>query len=287
MRAKALTLALLLLAPLPSFAGGLEDGLYVISEKGPGQRVKLNDGREMTLGPRAAVKLGPARLESLANDNSLFHLALDKVGPVAEKTFSLPRALALNGVLLPAQLRPVGDTGDFLTITAVVLGERNAHKVADRLGIKPLLRRHPGHRLEVRWTPMKEAFELGEAVTLKMEIRNLGAGPVTFPVGGKQRGARDNQFRFLAYRFFGGGPAVPDTGDPEHHGGKVSPRTLKQGEAFSKTVELTNWFTFREPDTYRVTGLFELSLQDGGADFTLWEDLAVGECLVRVVLKRE
>ena len=54
-------------------------------------------------------------------------------------------------------------------------------------------------------------------------------------------------------------------------------------------MALDRWFTFPEPDTYRVTGLFELELHDptGGQGFdkALWDDLAVGQCLVVVEKK--
>ena len=89
----------------------------------------------------------------------------------------------------------------------------------------------------------------------------VGTGPLSFFEGGKQRGPRDNQYRFLAYRSGGHGRAVPDTGDPTNFGGIGAVRTLKPGESFARTVTLDKWFTFTDSDTYRVTGLFELPLQ--------------------------
>jgi hypothetical protein len=107
--------------------------------------------------------------------------------------------------------------------------------------------------------------------------------------GGQQRGARDNQFRFLAYRSYGGGKAVPDTGDPVNFGGIGSVQTLAPGETFTRSVGIEKWFKFDEPDFYRITGMYELQLHDtemGGFGRPIWDDLAVGDCLVRVVGKK-
>ena len=93
-----------------------------------------------------------------------------------------------------------------------------------------------------------------------------------------------------------GDPRIPvlslhDIGDPVNFGGISSNRTLKPGETFTAKVGLDKWFAFLEPDTYRVTGLYELELCDpndrGGYGRAIWSDLAAGDCLVRVVPKAE
>jgi hypothetical protein len=135
-------------------------------------------------------------------------------------------------------------------------------------------------------TPDKESYRPGEPVTLAVDICNVGDVPILFQMGGKQRGARNNQFRFLAYGAAGSGKAVPDTGDPWHHGGLCSLRLLAPGESIRETVGLDKWFRFTEPDTYRITGMFELELSHMPERFlrtTIWDDLAVGECLIKVV----
>jgi hypothetical protein len=172
-------------------------------------------------------------------------------------------------------------------LSCQIAGLEAAEKAAARLKVTVQRRLHPGHRFEVKWSPEREAYRPGEAVTLVMEIRNTGTAPFAFQVGGQQRGARDNQYRFLAYRSYGGGKAVPDTGDPNHHGGICSARTLQPGETFTAKVDLSKWFAFPDPDTYRVTGLFELQLYSPGQGlgWPLWDDLAAGDCLVRVVPK--
>src|SRR5262249_42107916 len=124
------------------------------------------------------------------------------------------------------------------------------------------------------------------AIKLTVEICNVGDQPILFRMGGQQRGARNNQFRFLAYAGAGSGNAVSDTGNPIHFGGLSSLRPLKPGESVRETVELERWFKFSQPDTYRITGLFELELHDMPdrvTSTTIWEDLATGECFIKVV----
>ena len=54
---------------------------------------------------------------------------------------------------------------------------------------------------------------------------------------------------------------------------------------------LDKWFSFMDPDVYRITGVFELTIYGGqlnAAPFPegpLWEELATGECLIHVVDK--
>lgn len=74
-------------------------------------------------------------------------------------------------------------------------------------------------------------------------------------------------------------------------GGIVSTKTLKPGESFSTTVGLDKWFRFIEPGTYQVTGILELPLYDPDAadpfGKVIWDELAVGECEIRIVKKEK
>jgi RNA polymerase sigma factor (sigma-70 family) len=268
-------------------AGKPEDGIYVWVEDGPGPRVRRNDGAQVVLVQRLGGDFGKASLRSVANDNSQFQLDLKGVGPLAEGGGGASLAAVLGGVCLAAYGQSEARPDRTLDMTCYVHGEKVAEQIAARLKIEPALRKHPGHRILTRWIPEKETYHVGETVTLKMEIRNVGEAPLTFFVGGQQRGPRDNQYRFLARRGGGHGRAVHDVGDPTNFGGIGSFRTLKPGETFTTKVALDKWFSFVEPDVYRVTGLFQLQVyaaaDRGGFGRPIWDDFAVGDCLVRVV----
>jgi hypothetical protein len=166
-----------------------------------------------------------------------------------------------------------------------VFGAEAAKAVEQRLKIAARRRSHPGHHLLTTWKPAKPSYRVGEPVTLQLQIKNVGDKPVTFRVGGQQRGPRDNQFRFLAYRSGGYGKAIPDSGDPTNFGGLAGWQDLKPGEVFSRDVDLSHWFKFTEPDSYRITGLYELELfakPDASYGNRIWEDFAIGECTVYV-----
>jgi hypothetical protein len=269
----------------------LEDGIYIWVEAGPGQRVRRNDGAEIILVRRVSAMFGKATLRSVANDNSRFHLDLKNAGPLHKGNVGAPLALVIGGVCLAVYSQSDLHADETLDLASQVHGEKAAEQIAARLQVKPIVRKHPGHRYTVRWTPEKDAYQVGEPATLKMEIRNVGEVPFTFRVGGQQRGPRDNQYRFLAYRASGTGRAVHDVGDPVNFGGISSNRTLKPGEVFTAKVDLGKWFTFLEPDNYRVTGLYELEVHDpndaGGFGRSIWSELASGDCLVAVRAKTE
>jgi hypothetical protein len=96
-----------------------------------------------------------------------------------------------------------------------------------------------------------------------------------------QRGARNNQFGFLAFHE----KAIPDTGDPANFGGISTSVQLEPGEVFTKQVDLADWFKFEKPGGYSIIGMYRLLLHDPenlSARDTLWEDFAVAECVVRI-----
>jgi hypothetical protein len=272
---------------LSAFAPRPEDsGVYVSQPAGKGPAITRTDGAEVALGRQLSRAFGKATMRSVANDNAEFHLQLKNAGPLPEGADQMPLALLIDGVCVGVWGHSDPHPDRTIDLTATVHGAEAARKVAAFLKVEPQRRTHPGHRFSVRWAPEKERYAPGESVTLKMEIRNTGDRPFSFFVGGKQRGARDNQYRFLAYRSYGGGKAVPDTGDPVNFGGKGSARELKPGETFTASVDLGKWFAFTDPDVYRVTGIFELHVVDPRDWQTIWEDLAVGDCLVRVAAKQ-
>jgi hypothetical protein len=263
----------------------IPDGTYSWTE-GPGKQVVRNDGARVVLGPRLGDKLGTAAIRSVKNDNSRFRLELIGAGPLEKPSGPSYLAVVIDGVCLAvwaqSELAPNGT----VNLTCTIHGEKVAENIAEKLKVELVRRKHPGHRFEVQWSPEKAEYPMGEPVTLKMEIRNTGTAPFTFQVGGRQRGPRDNQFRFLAYRSYGGGKAVPDTGDPVNFGGISYHKTLKPGESFSRSIALDKWFTFNDPDIYRITGMFEMPIVLESSTGTIWDELAAGDCLVHVVKKK-
>ncbi len=134
------------------------------------------------------------------------------------------------------------------------------------------------------WKPVQESFEIGGPVVLELTVENVGQVPVHFVEGGKQRGARDNQFQFIAFGSSGYGKPIPDIGDPTNFGGLGGFRELKPGDVFRKQVDVTKWFKFDKPGSYEITGLYELPLQEPGFGArVLWEDFATGRCMVQIV----
>jgi hypothetical protein len=237
----------------------------------------------VTIGKRLSDRFDKLSLVSDANDNS--HYRLTAFCPLAKDADLSPRTaivVAGKAVLIwghsdhrPAEL--------VVDVDGNVLGQELAEKIAAELKIKPQLRSHPGHQWQVSFAPDKESYQLGDPVTLKMTIKNVGQTTFAFMDGGMNRGRRNNQFQFVAFAGGGSGDPVPDLGDPRNFGGLAGYITLKPGDVFTKTVKLDDWFKFIAADTYRVTGMFRVALHDPqDTRHTLWDDFAVGECTVRI-----
>lgn len=273
----------------------IENGVYLLLPRdGEGKKVTMTDGSELKLGKRFSAHLGKAtELYSLSNDNTHFHLRLDDLDPKPQEPLS-GTALVVDGVVVHigwiGKLGRGNMPGDRGIAGGTVYSEDAAKVLAKAYKIEPKLRKHPGHRLAVKWATEKREYAPGAAVNATMTITNTGAENVRFTQGGQQRGSRDNQFRFVAQQGHAG-KGLPDIGDANNLGGISRSITLKPGESFSATVELTKWFKFEKHDTYRVTGIFEMPMIDpkseDGFRPAIWDDLAVGEFVVRIVERQK
>ena len=161
--------------------------------------------------------------------------------------------------------------GDFNSID-------NANKIAKALSIEPKLRRHPGHKVFVKWAPMQMSFKPNDPFELTLTVKNVGEVDINFTAGGHQAATRDNQFAFVAHS--GYGKPVPDMGDPMTFGGPGSLVKLKPGELFTKTVDVSKWFRFTESGTYQLTCMYHIEMSSGERD--LWDDFLTGRCAVRI-----
>jgi hypothetical protein len=261
----------------------LADGIYPIG--GNVRHVKLSGGDWVGVGTMRTSTWERAEMRSVANDNLRFVIHLFNVDKAVEKGEPATVVLVVNDVALPFHSRVEHADGK-LDLAFTIEGAGDVRKIADVLKVEPIPRKHPGHRVVLKLTPDKESYRPGEAVTLTVDICNVGDKAILFQMGGKQRGTRNNQFRFLCYCGAGSGKAVADTGNPWHHGGLCTMKPLAPGESVRETVALDKWFTFAEPDTYRVTGLYEMEMSEMPERFlrkTIWDELAVGECMIKVV----
>lgn len=242
------------------------NGLYAIGDSGIA--VKTVAGKEIHLGARIDDAVTKTILRSVSNGNEQYYLSLEKAGAFSKEYGSM--AVCVDGYCV--QFHSGGHSNN----ETFTIGEQftsPAAAFAKFFGVTPLKRAHPGYALAARFIPAKESFSTDEPLPVTLEIRNAGNVPVTFQVGGKNRGERDNQFGFTAYD---GMRAVSDTGSPVHFGGLSVNQTLKPGETFRKEVDLRKWFTFKKPGSYEIKGTYDLSFFDPAHKdwFVLWEDYA-------------
>jgi hypothetical protein len=278
-----------LLAPTPKPVT-LPDGFYEVLDKGEGTHFTANDGRTLLLGKHLGTGFGTAAIRSRNNANTEFGLLLKGAAKLWDGPAPLPMALVVDNVCLRLSGNTIPNPDDTRDLWFVINGEEAAKRVAKGLKCTVEMRSRPGYRLAVKWTPEKEAYISNETVVLKFEMKNVGKESVTFRIGGSQRGPRDNQYRFVAQRGHGFGKGVPDSGDPNNHGGLSWTKTLKPGEVYEAKVDVTKWFDLGEPDTYRITGIWQLHLEDptrAGFDPGIWDDFVCGECLVRVEMEKK
>jgi hypothetical protein len=274
-----LVLAGLALA-LPAFAEAPADGLYVLFDGKSEQRVKGADGREFGIGSRLGPEVQEAKLRSIDNANTEYWLQLTFA--FGELQGMSQMILVVNGTGYP-QASSGSDAGKSESLGFPVSGRENAKAVAEHFKIKPVLRAHPGHQLAVTFVPSQKEFAAAGPKMVTLRIENVGAKPVFFQAGGRNRAERDNQFVFRATD---GQKPLPDIGSDNHFGGLSVIRELKAGEVFEQEVDLAKWFAFEKPGIFTVHGSWLLSFFES-REYThvAWEDWATAEFVVRVGAK--
>src|SRR5262249_44587578 len=153
---------------------------------------------------RVGPAAGKASIYSVSNDNSLYRLDLENAGPLDEGTSRLGLGIYVDSICIGAWGHSDRHANGTINLSFSVHGEKEAEKIADHFKVELKKRANPGHRIGVQWTADKKTHRIGEPIVLTLKIQNIGMTPITFVAGGQQRGARDNQFRFLAYEAGGG-----------------------------------------------------------------------------------
>jgi hypothetical protein len=256
-------LALVLMAPELMAA---DTGLYDISDASHPKLLK--------------EQIKQTTIASQSNDNRHYALAFR-----ADNSFSLPCTqigLIVGKQTIRFNSQGMDNQGRFTSMETTVDDPDVIPQIAQQFHAQVLKRRHPGQQMLVQFIPDKAEFKVGEPVTVKLRITNVGTREFTFFEGGRQRGARDNQFAFSAELV--GSKMVAETGDPMNFGGMEMSVTVKPGESHEIGVDLTRWFVFKEAETYNLRGSYHMDFVNSKTDeyYTIWEDYACAEFTLKI-----
>jgi len=222
------------------------------------------------------ISLFRAILYGQDNGNERFTLSLHSRTPFPTEEKDSSLGLILAGQ--PIRIKSWGSSGNDDFHLSPTLSSPETVEAAIKLYRPEILKRfHPGHQILAKFAPERPEYSLGDAITVRLTLTNVGEKPFTFVQGGRNRGARDNQFDFTA-RFQG--KTVPDAGDPMHMGGTGGFITLKPGEKREIEVNLKQWFNFDQPGFYQVRGSYVLELRVDNR--FVWEEFVGGEFFIRI-----
>src|SRR5262245_22922953 len=153
--------ALLLLAPAPK-TPTLDDGFYEVLFKGEGVLFPANDGRTLILARNLGKQFGTATIRSRNNENTRFGLMLKGAAKLWDGPEPLPMALVVDNVCLALSGNTIPNADDTRDLWFTIDGLASARRVAKALTCELQLRKDPGHRLAVKWTPDKESYQPGD-----------------------------------------------------------------------------------------------------------------------------
>lgn len=234
-------------------------------------------------------QIGKVKIFSVSNDNRSYNINID-----ALRSFSLPRskiALIAGNETIGFWGNGVDEKGECNSLETTVYDPGVIPLIAQYFHVDVVNRRHPGYQMLVEYTPDKPAFALGDAVVVTLRITNVGTNDFTFIEGGRQRGARDNQFAFSAEHMGGKvvhgvyvGEMLPDIGDPMNWGGVGVTVKLKPGRTREIKVDLNKWFHFEPKSQYSIRGSYYIEfVNSNDMNFvTIWEDYACAEFMVKI-----
>lgn len=273
---KVILVALFLAVPWAAKAQPVADGLYRSSNEASSRSVLDQDGKRLALGSAQVVAGQKRRIYSMDNANSQFWVA------VAIPIQACPQAMSYI-LVVANQAYPSRGTGSgpgYCETDFRVLGEGNAVRVSKYLGTPIEYRRHPGHELLVSFVPVRASFRVKDEVTAKFRVENVGTNTIAFMKGGAYRGAsRDNQYTFSA-RYLG--KQVPDIGTSVSLGGIAAAVTLKPGEEFTDTVDLSRWFAFDRTGRYEILGSYSMEFVDPESHRLIWSDYVSAAFVVSI-----
>lgn len=261
----------------------IENGIYHHSEHHPKHTAVDAHGHMQGFGEIAELDIRRATVMSSGNENTRYNVAVHI--PYDETITTSAYWLVVDGTAYRQEGGGSSGAGEDKTshLSFTLNGPEKAEKVAALLNTTCLHRRHPGHQLAAQFNPLKESYEPGEEVVVELRLKNLGADPVTFLKGGRNRAPRDNQYHFNAYRYTDTPEQVPDKGTPVHHGGLGHYVTIEPGETFTDKVNLSKWFDFDTAGNYQVLGTYGMYLLSPEESFNiLWEDYLTSEFSLRV-----
>ena len=148
------------------------------------------------------------------------------------------------------------------TTTSFTLDRAAARRIADAFGLHIHERTKLDDGLRYSWRfPPKASMDKTSPIPVVLRIENAGKTAVGVTLGGRQRGARDNQFVFVISR--NGKPvAIKDAPD---FGGISTISKLEPGKHLERTcADLRAWADLDLPGYYTIEARFETELSKDG-----------------------
>jgi hypothetical protein len=261
-----------------------DDGFYLLSQGKTPKEIVIQSGQKIFLGEKQTLKVQNSTLSSMNNQNTEFYLSVTI--PYDPNIGSSNHILIVNGTAYRQNGSLSSQKEQIYNLHFPISGRKNAEQVADYFKTSIFYRKHPGHQLLVSFTPTKQEYDIAEDVIVTLRIKNVGEKSFSFLKGGRNRAARDNQYIFSAYYK---GKQVGDIVSSFHSGGMAIVYSLKPGEVFEDTVNLSKWFAFDKLGMYQVFGSYYLDFKnpDKNEFRTIWEDYSSADFTVTIRQKPE
>jgi hypothetical protein len=195
---------------------------------------------------------------SISNDNSRFAAVV----ALAELPSASPR-LFLRGRAIRASSTGSGFQGLSAGAATFELDAELAGALAKAWKVQ-LRRRVPLGERVTATLHLAGEYRRGEPMPVELVLVNGGPETVYVSVGGRQRGLRDNRFRFTSPQ----GAQQPEAPD---FGGLMTYRALEPGAALTLSEDLSRWLRFDEPGHVSVEVSYEAELVSA-PDGAPWPD---------------
>jgi hypothetical protein len=148
--------------------------------------------------------------------------------------------------------------GDATWHRAITVDPEDAERVAAAAGLAPAAYAGRDVELDVRAAAESDVYAIGDAIRMRLTVRNTGDAPLSWTFGGWQRAAnRHGRMRFWCWR---DGVELAVVGETQSLGGLAIVKTLAAGESIEEVEDLGAWFDLSQAGDYRVRVEYDLPI---------------------------
>jgi len=254
----------------------LDDGVYLLKDGLPESPLRLPGGAPGQIDRILKNEEYSLSVVSQANDNDRFQVILrSKLPPSVTNVFYF--AIALDGSLYSVA-GPFFDSLRSLTSKPVSskVSQEAATRIAAINGGTPILRKHIGQKLTLRFVADRRSYRNGDPIVVSVQVKNLGDAPITV---GMEYGNNCRSSQLAIVPSEESAESCTDIRYKTTIASSVDKVTIDPGEvATIREENLRRWYKIGKLGLYHFIGIYKLRVYEREDDkYPCWIEHAASD----------